>query len=306
MRLDRAEEAILICTGPPPRAEDVMAAYNARAHATLLRGAAEVAIRCAASPAELRRALGGWPAALGVDARIERESLLLYGRPDATGSWARHGRRVERAALELLASPALSPREVRGQLTLGERACRFRWEGETLTLLGADRFPGGADATGDDLPERVVAVAAALRRAREEGARLSIRRATHLVGVEGGVCLPHLELRDGDDGLYLRVAGPEALALAGESIRAFHGKTPLALVSWSATGEGRRSAAPAKRCGGARPRICWALCEARRARRLNLPRDFCFGSIVLPIPRINRCRKERTDEKPGHDHSDSV
>jgi hypothetical protein len=176
-----------------------------------------------------------------VETRVERETFLLYGRPDATGSWARHGRRVERAALELLACPALAAREVRGQLTLGERACRFRWEGETLALLGAARAaPDGAvDVPDEAIPEWVAAAAAALRRARDvsDGARLTIRRAAHQVGVEGGVCLPHLELRDGDDGLYLRVLPPEMLARAVESLRPFQGKTPLVLVGWPQEGE---------------------------------------------------------------------
>src|SRR5439155_16751446 len=47
MGLDRSEEAVLVRTGPAPTAADVMAAYNARAHTTLLRSAARVTLRCA-------------------------------------------------------------------------------------------------------------------------------------------------------------------------------------------------------------------------------------------------------------------
>jgi hypothetical protein len=234
-RLDRAEEAILIRTGPAPRAEDVMTAYNARAHATLLRGAAEVAVRFAAPADRLRRAACGWPAALGVETRVERDTLLLFGRPDATGSWARHGRRVERAALELLACPALAPREVRGQITVGERACRFRWSGETLALLGgAPEVPVSVDPPErENLPERVAAVAAVLRRARDaRGTGGTIRRATHLIGAARGVCLPHVEVRDGDDGQYLRVVAPSLLAEEAGRLVGFHGRTPLLLVGW--------------------------------------------------------------------------
>jgi hypothetical protein len=269
MRLDRAEEAVLVRTGPAPRAADVMAAYNARAHATLLRGSVEVAIRCVAPAERLRRAVQGWPAALAVETRLDRDTLLLYGRPDATGSWARHGRRVERAVLELLAAPDLAPREVRGQVALGERACRFRWSGETLALLGAT--PDGSEgAACDDLPDRVGAVGAALRRARDgAGAPVTIRRGAHLVGAEAGVCLPHLEVRDGDATLYLRVLPAGALAEASARLEGLRDRVPFVLVGWSSRDEPDGPVPAVTLCRpGEIPRSCppETLLEALRAR----------------------------------------
>src|SRR6185295_17878854 len=58
--LDRPDEAVLVRTGPSPTAADVIAAYNVRAHTTLLRSAREVSIRCTASPSTVDQVLPGW------------------------------------------------------------------------------------------------------------------------------------------------------------------------------------------------------------------------------------------------------
>jgi hypothetical protein len=237
MLLDRPEEAILVRTGPAPSAADVMAAYNARAHTTLLRSATELALRCDAPRSLLERAARVWAGPLDVEWRAEAETLRLFGRPDALGCWTRHGRRVERAALELLALPDLAPCELRGRLTIAEKNCQFVWKADTLALLGAGR---GARLQ-EELPERVTALAATLRRerdrqpagARRSGLTWSIRQAAHFVGVEGGVCLPNLELRHGDLGLYVRLVASELDDGTTAALDAFHGKTPVVAVGWS-------------------------------------------------------------------------
>ncbi len=229
MLLDRPDEAVLVRTGPAPAAADVMMAYNARAHTTLLRSATEVTLHGDAPAPLLARAAGAWADPLGVEWRIEGATLFLLGRADALGCWTRHGRQVERVALELLAMPELATRELRGKLDVGERRCRFRWNSDTLALLGAAR--GGP--LGDAPVDRVATLAAALRRERDRGGERawSIRRAGHLVGVAGGVFLPHLELRDGDLSLYLRLTEPGDAASTAPS--PFHNKTPVVRVAWS-------------------------------------------------------------------------
>jgi predicted nuclease of restriction endonuclease-like RecB superfamily len=226
--LDRAEEAVLVRTGPRPTAEDVMAAYNARAHTTLLRSATEITLRCGAGSALIRRAALAWAAPLDVEWSVDGDTLRLAGRADALGCWTRHGRRVERAALELLALPDLEVREARGRLLVSEKRAQFHWKADTLAVLGA----GSGAALDEALPERIDGLAAALRKERERaGSEWGVRRPAHVVGVVGGVCLPHLELRRGDRSLYLRLADVEG----GETLRPFRGKTPLAHVAW--TGE---------------------------------------------------------------------
>jgi hypothetical protein len=228
MLLDRPEEAVLVRTGPAPTTADVIATYNARAHTTLLRSAAEVTLRCGAARGALERATQVWAQPLGVEWRVEGDAVRLLGQADALGCWTRRGRHVERVALELMANPEIAVRELEGQVEVGERRCRFRWTADTLALLGAGR--GGS--AGDAPAEQVAALASLLRRERDRAQERSwsIRRASHLVGVDGGIFLPHLEFRAGDLALYLRLteSTDDASRLAP-----FRHKTPVALVSWS-------------------------------------------------------------------------
>jgi hypothetical protein len=230
MLLDRPEEAILVRTGPAPSAADVMAAYNARAHTTLLRCAREVSLRCGARGSLLERAARTWALGLDVEWRVEGDTLILLGSADALGRWTRHGRRVERAALELLSLPDLEVSEVRGRLEVGDRNCGFHWKGETLS-----RLSGGGVPLQEELPEEIPAFAAMLRRERERAGDPSwgIRRASHVIGVEAAVRLPHLELRRGDLSLHLRLTGPHPDEMDPETVAPFEGKTPLALAGWS-------------------------------------------------------------------------
>ncbi len=80
----------------------------------------------------------------------------------------------------------------------------------------------------ETLPERVSALAVALRRERspEDAVGWKIRRPAHVIAVEGGTCLPHLELRRGDLAIYLRLGEPQAIVGSP-----FRHKTPLVLVS---------------------------------------------------------------------------
>ena len=83
------------------------------------------------------------------------------------------------------------------------------------------------------MPDRISALAADLRRERDRSGDTawSIRRPSHLLGVENGAFLPHLELRHGDLAIYLRLADPggeENVVLAS-----FRRKTPIALVARS-------------------------------------------------------------------------
>ena len=228
MVLDRPEEAVLVRTGPRPVAADVMAAYNARAHTTLLRSATEVIIVCDAEPALLEQAARCWAEALGVRWRVEGGTVRLSGQADALGCWTRHGRRVERAVLELLALSDLAVREISGTLHVGEKQCRFRWTAEALAQLGFrpdqpfnEHVPGGIDGLLVELRrERARAVLGSWR----------IRRSVTVVGVEGSTCMPHLELSRDDRNLFLRVLGTEDRNTGAPAFAPFNGKTPLVAV----------------------------------------------------------------------------
>jgi hypothetical protein len=223
--LDRPEEAVLVRTGPRPHATDVVAAYNARAHSTLLRSAAEVTLLCGGSTALIRQAAGLWAEPLGVEWSVDAHTLRLSGQADALGCWTRHGRRVERAALELLALPELGVREVKGRLTLAEKECRFQWKDDTLRLLTTS----APAPLVDTLPQRLDALTLLLRRERERGADANwgVRQGSHLLAAARGTWLPHVELRRGDLSLYLRASDEPA----SSNPDAFLGKTPTVRVS---------------------------------------------------------------------------
>ncbi|MGV3722769.1 MAG: hypothetical protein ACO1SX_17840 [Actinomycetota bacterium] len=205
--LDRPEEAVLVRTGPRPPAADVVAAYNARAHTTLLRSAAEVTLTCAGPTSTLTEAARLWAEPLGVEWSVEPRTLRLSGFADTLGCWTRHGRKVERAALELLALPDLGVREVCGRLRVGDKECRFRWKEDVLSAL---RTAAPAPLV-EALPERLEWLAALLRRERERGEDTGwgFRQPSHLLAVDGRAWLPHLEVRRGDLGVYLRVGDPD-------------------------------------------------------------------------------------------------
>lgn len=234
MYLDCPEEAVLVRAGPRPSAADVTSAYNARAHTTLLRSAREVTLRSAASSTMVERAARTWAETLEVEWRAERGDVTLSGRADVLGSWTRQGRRVERAALELLAHPELRFEEVRGRIDIAGRDCGFHWKADTLAALGS----GAGGPFVDELPEQCGAFAAVLRRERERSGDTGwgIRRAGHLVGVSGAVCLPHLELRRGDTSLFLRLAAGNARS---PWLQQFRGKTPVASIAAPADREDR-------------------------------------------------------------------
>src|SRR5947207_3202568 len=132
-----------------------MAAYNARAHTTLVRSATEVALECDAHPARLERAARVWADALEVEWEVTGGTLRLLGRADALGCWTRHGRRVERVALELLALSELGVRAVRGRVEVAEKSPVFRWTAGVLPLLGAEC----GSPLHEKLPEQVAALA---------------------------------------------------------------------------------------------------------------------------------------------------
>ena len=227
--LDRPEESVLVRTGPRPHALDVMAAYNARAHTTLLRSARHVHLRCAAGSATMEKAARAWASALEVEWRTEGGTLVLPGKADALGCWTRYGRRLEMAVLELLALPELQVEEVRGKLEAGGKVCGFAWKGETLNLLGA----GSGTSLDEGAFDAVTALALMLRRERGSEGEWGVRRPACGIAVLNGFLLPHLDLRRGDWSLYLRWLGEKDTA---KMLEPFHGKTPVVGVGGSVDG----------------------------------------------------------------------
>ncbi len=100
--LDQPANAVLARMGPRPSAAEVIARFNYETTAALLANAALVRISLARVP--------GDPAAMralceraGVAAELAGRELVLQGRQDALGGWARHGARLVRLLADLLA-----------------------------------------------------------------------------------------------------------------------------------------------------------------------------------------------------------
>jgi hypothetical protein len=156
LRLDADEHAVLTRYGTPPDPEDVVAHYNFAVLETLLRHAERVELSMGGGPAAARRIAAEDVLRLcargGVEARLEgglRPILLLRGRQDALGFWARHGGRVARTVVQLVTRARGLFAEGGADIWLRSRRVRLRLTPELLDLLaGATR----ADARATTLP----------------------------------------------------------------------------------------------------------------------------------------------------------
>ena len=140
--LDLPANAILVRTGPAPKADDVIARYNYETAAALLANASIVRLSLSrmARDAEIVRALC---AEADVTAELAGRELVLQGRQDSFGGWARHGARLVRTLAALLACglPVRAGEALVAAPDGGE--WRFRLDSDVLSYLGA---PAGDDA----------------------------------------------------------------------------------------------------------------------------------------------------------------
>jgi hypothetical protein len=124
--LDAPDQTVLVRDGPVPTAADVRSCYNVQVLETLLCIAPESRFALQRD----RRLVQAVAARHGVQVSVNAATVTMYGRPDACGSWARHGVRVARAALILLSTGALGPGTVIVQL--GDRRYEVRLDAVQL------------------------------------------------------------------------------------------------------------------------------------------------------------------------------
>ena len=226
--LDADEHALLTRVGAEPRPEDVVAQYNFGVLETLLRPAQRIELELARPTAAERAAVLALFAAQGVEAEwgaSSRDRLVVHGRQDAMGVWARHGRRVARAVAELLirVRPIVSEGTV--SLLLRDRKAMLRLTSEALDLLSGPPKPCvGLEADGGWTPGELVEVAQALRGGRPGW---SVRRLPDPQGWAAGVVLPDL---------LLRAAGQRWLVCGVRSLADAERLAPIA--RGATTGEG--------------------------------------------------------------------
>jgi predicted nuclease of restriction endonuclease-like RecB superfamily len=103
--LDSPEHAVLERVAPMPTASDIVAQYNVRAIESLVRQAREVVLEL--TDVEARESLLESFREQYVEAELAKLGrsyrVIARGRQDGLGSWTRHGRRLSRAVLRLLA-----------------------------------------------------------------------------------------------------------------------------------------------------------------------------------------------------------
>ena len=189
LHLDAERNALLIRVGPRPRAEDVLARYNATLTLSVLRHASEVTLELPGLDAPTIETVC---TRHGVGLRrLGTETVRLSGRRNALGAWGQFGTRVARCALQLI---LLAPRTPSGRATvhLNDQALSFALDGFAIGALRPKlRAVAGVDGVvrGAVLTDEV----AALRRKAGSGTNgWTMRRAPEPIVVEGAIVLPEL------------------------------------------------------------------------------------------------------------------
>ncbi len=192
--LDQEEHARLVRLRGVPRAADVQAHYDFAVLEALLRHASRVELELSSPPTTAQSAVEAVASADDVAVSVESSDrgvrVALLGRQDGLGTWARHGRRLARAALHVLEHAAADAGSV--VLDFRGRPCVVRLTPELLAMLaGAPAADWAAEPPPDQL--ELARQAAELR---AQG--WSVRRLPDPQRWEAGLAIPDLLARRGD------------------------------------------------------------------------------------------------------------
>jgi hypothetical protein len=204
--LDAPEHAVLTRLGEAPRPADVLAEYRRGVVTALLAHAERVELT-------LGRGAAGHLGRIRVLAEVERVDVDLdaeagggrvavRGRPDAFGSWARHGRRVARFVARLLERAGPQVEDGAATVITRGRHARLRLSGETLDALlpRRDRSapPGDGWDTADGWDELAIAEAVGPGQGSVPG--WLVRRDPEARAWESGLLVPDLLARPAGGG----------------------------------------------------------------------------------------------------------
>jgi predicted nuclease of restriction endonuclease-like RecB superfamily len=193
--LDTPEQAILVRIGPRPTPADVIARFNYHTVAAILANAPEVHLSLAVAPhnASIIRELG---LLAGVRAELVGRELTLHGQQDVLDGWMRHGAKLVRLLVSLLACGLpVRTGEAVVAAPQGDQ-WRFRLTAEIFAYLGQQDPGAGASFALADLlecwraQETVMADFASARRS-QNGDGWVLRRAVEPLVLDGTV-LPSL------------------------------------------------------------------------------------------------------------------
>jgi hypothetical protein len=225
--LDAEEHALLIRVGERPRPEDIVAHYNIAVLDTLLRHAELVQLG-AGGGTELAQGLDELCRTNGVEGGVNRGLLTLVGRQDAMGLWGRHGRRVARTLIQLLARARSAVSDGSVFLHLRDRPVRLALTPDLLDLLAGG---GASDAGWESMPGWSAADVGSAIAAASPRPGWSIRRLPDAQGWSSGVVVPDLLLATELERVLVCAVGSarQAVRLAAVAPRATAGE-PLVFV----------------------------------------------------------------------------
>jgi hypothetical protein len=195
--LDSPEHAILTRSGPKPTAADIITRFNYSVVAAILANAPIVSISLAKTPPHAET-IHELCSSASIQAELVGHKLVLHGRQDALEGWTRHGARLVRLLVSLMACglPAQSGEAIIA--APGGEQWYWRLTPEIFGYLGLRAAEAGAEAdfSAADLlecwraQEAFMAEYAAIRRAGEEDG-WTLRRAPEPL-ISDGAILPTL------------------------------------------------------------------------------------------------------------------
>jgi hypothetical protein len=253
--LNAPDQAALVRDGPPPTAADVRSCYNVQVLETLLCIAPESHFALWGD----RRLVEAVAARHAVQVGVDAATVTLHGRPDACGSWARHGVRVARAALILLSTGALGPVTVIVQL--GDRRYAVR--------LDAAQLRKALPPSGWSAPvvawEAVDTVARAVQTLRRRGrlAGWRLRWWPEPLVAEQGALWPELTLRRGATSIGLLPLPSAHLAANAVALGALAERLSFIILSHPEVPRGIPAALTVLPCGDDRLAMLLDACLER-------------------------------------------
>lgn len=269
LHLDAERNAILVRVGERPKADDIVARYNAMLTLSVLRQSSTIELELPGVPATTVTAVcARWDVACR---RTGGDGWRLSGRKDALGPWARFGVKLARCASHLIMLAAETPSGL-ATVHLGEHTSRFVLDGKAVaTLRPKCRVVAGPDGL---IRAAVLAgeLTASRRGAAENGRGWTVRRALEPIVIEEAVVLPEL--------LFVR------------------GQTVVPLVSLD-HGMSSSTTIALRRVNAMRPiAVCGAAGEATEVPVVQSAADVwslleCLdGSVATPTTPVERLRDE--------------
>ncbi len=245
LTLDAESNAILTKVAGTPTARDIVASYNYHSIETALRHASCLRLTLNGPLWALVRTVHNLSQRYRLHETIEYGEGGLFagtvtiewaGKRDALGGYNRHGRRVARALLRLLAAHPDAPVEGEATVQLGGRLYSYQLNAAALKTLGveAQRVGRGDESwEADSATNLLNAWNKAYLRGETGGWRL--RRDPEPLITGDGVIVPDFLLLRGQQRGYLVLASGRAMAEAlVKSLRALGGRSLVVIATEAA------------------------------------------------------------------------